>query len=325
MYIGYILRSTLILIKVSEILASDSLDKMYNGFDIVLSNGFGYNLIYTEEAKSWIEKLARIMELKKSYKIDNKYKKIIIFRMGKNKTNFSDRIKSLLDEETIFPCSGWVIENFISLQYFSHKSVKYMICDIGEEANNNLEFIRMQSFLKPIYKQAILNGGLPIHAGLIEKEGKSVILGASSGIGKSTCCSRIKYPWNAICDDLIVVLLDNKIYKTHPFPTWSNYIWGRSKRTWNVQKSLFLSAIFLLEQSTEDKIILLKPGEAALKITNLAAQIYSSYWEYTTEEEKKELKTKIFSNAWDLTTTIPSYTLRCSLHGEFWKEIEKVV
>jgi hypothetical protein len=43
------------------------------------------------------------------------------------------------------------------------------------------------------------------------------------------------------------------------------------------------------------------------------------------KEEITTCRTKIFSNAWDITSSVPCYILRHSLHGEFWKEIEKVL
>jgi SynChlorMet cassette protein ScmC len=83
--------------------------------------------------------------------------------------------------------------------------------------------------LDPIFMQVIDTGALPLHAGLVEREGRGALLAGPSGIGKSTCCAKIPAPWNAHSDDETIVLRDSiGRFVAHPFPTWSDNFHNRA-------------------------------------------------------------------------------------------------
>jgi SynChlorMet cassette protein ScmC len=184
----------------------------------------------------------------------------------------------------------------------------------------------MRLSLYPIYERALNSGGLPFHAGVVERDGKGVLLAAPKNIGKSTCCRRIPRPWNALCDEETLIVQDaQRQYLAHPFPTWSDYLTRGSNRTWNVQRYIPLAAIFFLEQAEADKVIPLGQGEAAALMNQSAMQVCVRNWMNLDGEKMRAFRKKLFDNACELTWAIPIFKLRVSLTGRFWEEMEKVL
>lgn len=184
----------------------------------------------------------------------------------------------------------------------------------------------MRYSLYPIYQKAQDLGGLPFHAGLVESDGKGVLLAASRNIGKSTCCRRIPNPWDVLCDEeALVMRTDQEQYVAHPFPTWSDYLMKRSERTWDVQRYVPLSAIFFLERGETDEAIPIGQGEAAVQINNSVTQVLLRTHHYLDREEVKVSRKKLFDNGCDLAGAVPAFKLRVSLKGRFWEEIEEVL
>jgi SynChlorMet cassette protein ScmC len=117
----------------------------------------------------------------------------------------------------------------------------------------------------------------------------------------------------------------HKQSRAHPFPTWSNYLWKLSDTTWNVQQHLPLSAIFFLEQATTDEVMPIGRAQASVRITESATQIYQATLSNLVSEEGRATKERIFENASALAGTIPAFTLRVSIEGRFWEEMERVL
>jgi SynChlorMet cassette protein ScmC len=99
----------------------------------------------------------------------------------------------------------------------------------------------------------------------------------------------------------------------------------RSKRTWNVQRCIPLSAIFFLEQAENDEVVAMGNGEAAVSISNSIKQVLLRTQYYMDREEVKSSRLKLFDNACELARKIPAYRLRITKSGRFWEEIEKVL
>ena len=171
------------------------------------------------------------------------------------------------NEDTKFkdlPREGWKFYVLKSLHLLSNRNVPDVICKIGDEDGFEMDIIRMCQSLHPIYQGVQASGGLPFHAGLVEWNSHGVLLAAPGNTEKSTCCSRLPHPWHALCDDEALIVHDEhkKRYLAHPFPTWSDYIFQRSERTWDVQRHVPLSAIFFLEQSETDEVVRIGEGQA---------------------------------------------------------------
>ena len=167
---------------------------------------------------------------------------------------------------------------------------------------------------------------MPFHAALVQHSGVGILLAASGNTGKSTCCRRLRSPWQTLCDDeALIVRDDQQRYMAHPFPTWSNYLWRRSRQTWNVEKHVPLLAIFFLEQGEADAVYTMGGGQAAVSVTQSALQAYPPNWRELDVYERRAFRKKLFENACELVKSVPTYKLRVSLTGRFWDEIEAVL
>lgn len=210
-----------------------------------------------------------------------------------------------------------------TLRIWCHNRIPDVVCEVLFNNGAKIDFINMWFALHPIYQRSICKGGLPFHAGLAVLDGQGVLLAASGDTGKSTCCLRLPDHWQPLCDDeILVVVGQQKKYRVHPFPTWSDYLWKQSEKTWNVQYSVPLAGIFFLEQSENDKVAPIGSGEAALLISESAMQICEKFFRYTGEEEQRKFRKTLFNNACKMAKQIPAYRLGVSLHGKFWEKME---
>jgi SynChlorMet cassette protein ScmC len=213
-----------------------------------------------------------------------------------------------------------------TFRIWCHNSIPDAECEVLFKNGAKFDFINMWFSLHPIYQRSISKGGLPFHAGLAELGGRGALLAASSDTGKSTCCRRLPEHWQPLCDDEALIVLDkNKIFRAHPFPTWSDYIWRESEKTWNIQSSVPLSGIFFLKQSEIDEVAPIGEGEAALLISESAMQICEKFWRNASEEEQRKFRRKLFNNACKMTKQIPAYRLGVSRNGRFWEKMEEVL
>ena len=108
-------------------------------------------------------------------------------------------------------------------------------------------------------------------------------------------------------------------------PTWSEYLWNRSQKTWDVQYSVPLSGIFFIKQAEKDDICSLGKGETAALISESTEQVYRKYWRNYKKEEIIKLRNDIFNNACKMARTIPAFRLNVRLEGRFWEKIEEVI
>jgi len=204
--------------------------------------------------------------------------------------------------------------------------VQDVICEIENERNPELDIVRMWTSLYIIYLQVQESGGLPLHAALVERDGKGILLVGPGGSGKSTLCRRLPRPWCALSDDQALIVRDaRKRYLAHPIPTWSDYLWQRSERRCNVEHHVLLAAIFFIKQAGCDKVIPIGEGEAAAFINYSSTEVSRPIWCDLDVEEKWTVKMKIFGNACKLARAVPAYILHAGLNSQFWDEMEKVL
>ncbi len=184
----------------------------------------------------------------------------------------------------------------------------------------------MWTALAPIYCQAIRSGALPLHAGMLERDGAAVLLVGPGGIGKSTCCRRAPAPWKSPCDDEVLILANREGgFLVHPMPTWSDHLYTGSKNTWDVQSYFHLSAIFFLVSAPEDLVYSVGQGQATILLMEFAKQVTKKNFSNMSWPEQKGIKPRLFETACKIARTIPAFTLHCSLTGRFWEEIERVL
>jgi SynChlorMet cassette protein ScmC len=295
------------------------------GFSIKLANGQGWHLVATEGVSSWVEKLASIMKLKTCE--PNGYPKLIFIKRVSVKGGLEE-LTCMVKQKTItdIPVNDWKAHSLGDLRLWSHHDVPDVICEIGPGEDHELEIIRMWESLHPIYQRVQGTGGLPIHAALIERNGIGVLIAAPGNRGKSTCCHRLPPSWRALCDDeTLIVRDDNRKYFVHPFPTWSDYLYQRSERTWNVQQHFPLSAIFFLEQSEIDEAVPIGQGQAATLINKSAAEVCRRSWWNLDRSQEMAFRKELFHNACELAKEIRAYELRATLNGRFWEKMEGVL
>jgi SynChlorMet cassette protein ScmC len=280
---------------------------MEKGHCLELAEGCGWNIVPSEEAVSWVRQFAGIMQLDE--RLDERYPNLFIARKHDPNCSSATRVRSSRH-----------------VRFHLHDTGRDITCDIGEFEDQEKEFLKMWEILLPIYGDVKQSGGMPIHSALVHKNGKGVLLAATGGTGKSTCCRRIPAPWRALCDDESLVRRDAQNgYVVHPFPTWSEYIWKRSSPVWNVREAVPLVGIFFLQQSEKDEAIPIGHGEAALMIYALAGQTCWCCRVIQEQEENRASNVKSLDSAAELVRAVPSFKLKLSLGGCFWEEIEKVL
>jgi SynChlorMet cassette protein ScmC len=221
-----------------------------------------------------------------------------------------------------FPGDGWQPRDLRSVKFWYREGRLDVVAQIGRDRIHEMDIIRMWTSLYPVYLRVQDSGGLPVHAALVEREGKGILLAGPGNSGKSTACCRLAPPWHTLSDDQALVVRSNrKGYLVHPLPTWSDYIHRRTRGTWAVERFVPLAAVFFLEQAGADQAVPLGRERAAALFYRRSAEVWHSLWARQ-PEEANSLKRRTFDNACQVALHIPAYTLRVSLAGRFWEKIE---
>jgi SynChlorMet cassette protein ScmC len=294
------------------------------GYKLTLGSGYSWFLSGSAEIVPWIEKFARIMELKQCR--PGGYPRITFTAMQQRSKKGDYRTVPLPSILKNITENGWLCYDNNTVRIWHHEHIPDVLCEIKNFDIHEIEIINMWNSLQPIYQRAQKKGGLPLHAALVKVERQGILFAAAGNTGKTTCCSRLPDYLKPLCDDETLIVRDSrKNYHAHPFPSWSDYLWDRHKNTWNVQHSVPLSAIFFLEQSEADKVIPVHMAQSTVLINESAKQVCQKFWRRLDGEEKRKLTEQVFNNACEMAKTIPAYILRVSLSGRFWEEIEKVL
>ena len=256
------------------------------------------------------------MQIEKVYSENNR----IMYFYEKN----ADRLQK---ELSFLQFQGWIKLYDTHFQIFFHPRLHHVICEYDAEQKKSYSYALMSIITHTIHWASICRGGLPIHGCLIEHHGKGIILAGRSGVGKSTSSRRVSFPWQARCDDeILVVSAPGGRYLAHPFPTWMDYLSGRAENTWKVENAVPLAGLFFLEQSPKDEFSPLGGAEAAVAATNSAAQIMLFHCLCNSKPgQVRELRRTVFNNACELVTKVPAFRLRVSLTGRFWEQIESAL
>ena len=201
-----------------------------------------------------------------------------------------------------------------------------MICDLGNEGVLSIELNKMWQALYPFYLHSLDSGGLPLHATFVELNGKGFAIAAPGGTGKSTCSTRIPPPWRSISDDEILVVCDaSGNYHAHPLPTWNNFLGKGDQRRWKTERAAPLGGIFFLDKAPEDAAEPLERARAAVLLYDAAMYKYRFAMAGAAQEEIRAERGALFGSTCDAAQRIASFTLRVSLHGKFWEEMENVL
>ncbi|NQT29981.1 MAG: SynChlorMet cassette protein ScmC [Candidatus Saganbacteria bacterium] len=287
-----------------------------------LANGQSFNLVAYDETIPWLNFFAQILELKEGQ--TNSSPQIIF--LDEEKTEDSSSFCSSYN----FPINDWEFQGARLLKSWTNSKsgdvifaikTKDLPSDTSKTSTSRSVSYMLRS-LQYVSSLVLQSGGMPFHCGLLEKDGKAVLVSAPGSTGKSTCCRRIPAPWTAHGDDASIIVHTSEAgYRVHPFPTWSDYLMRQSSKTWKTESHFPLRAIFFLEQADEDECIPIWSGQAALLINHQITQV--SHPIHPQNEEQKIIFQKLkFKNACALAKKIPCFILRVNISGKFWEKIE---
>lgn len=297
-------------------------------FLLKLGDGSGWVMRAAPGTRSWVEKFATIMKLK-THEQDRHHEWPRMFFLLRHPVKDGHvELANLigLNTKQDLPKSGWKAHDLRSLRVWSHRHTPDIVCELDNEGSHELDIIRMWTVLYVIYLRVQQSGGFPLHAALVERDGKGVLLVGSGGSGKSTLCRRFPRPWYVLSDDQALIVRDGrKRYLAHPLPTWSDCLWQRSQRRWNVEHCVPLAAIFFIEQAKSEEVVPIGEAETAVFINRSSTDVCRPLWWNLSNGEGRKLKKKNFGNACQLARAIPAYILHISLTGRFWNEMEKVL
>ena len=291
-----------------------------------LANGQEWQFVSTKETEDWLNRLTSIMELTPCK--DTKGSKLI-FACGESSQNKINEI--LLSLDSSFGLDSWKCRDIKFLRFWHSDFIRDVVCEFkfpyadSSGVIDTMNVWRMYHVMRPIYERVKGYGGVPIHAALVEIHNYGVLISASGGTGKSTCCTRIQQPWRAICDDESLVLLDKQSqYMVHPIPTWGSLL-EQDSNSWDVQRAFPLRAIFFLERSEFDEVAPIGQGQASVLINDAVSWIWFRSLKNTDRQEKIKLSKEIFDNSCRIARSLPTFMLRASLTGKFWKVMEKAL
>ena len=277
------------------------------------------------QTREWLAKFARILELGHATvtpAVNVGFVKAPTRRRGS--PDFVRVISQLKEDHT--SRLGWKYDDFGLVRLWSHLERNDLICELLPVIGYPREVLQMWYAMHAVYRELCRRGGLPLHCGLLERDGRGVLLLAGEGTGKSTCCRRIQPPWKALSDDLVIVVPAGEGgYQVHPLPTWSDHIIGDWDRTWNVEQGLPLAGLFFLEQGNRDEALPIGQGRASVASSKSASYVCTRDWVIRDAEQARTLRKTLFRNAAALTRNVPAWILKASLTGQLWLEIEKAL
>ncbi len=273
-----------------------------NCYRLRLANGLSWQLATTDQSEAWIAEVAAAMRLKRC-----------------------EPFFLLRDDEECVPNSTAGRKNLIRHRALTMKpldNTTYLITSVKSERRRPLNVERVWGCFFPFYDRLLESGGLPIHAALVRKGDRCVALAAKGKTGKSTCYRRIPEPWHGICDEEVVAVpVEGSGYRAHPFPTWSDLVQRGLRKSWNVESSFPLSAIYLLEQGDKDKVTPLGQIEAVVHLCRRVREKCPFHEWGLASHQERSVRLKIFENAQNLARSLPVYRLSVSLEGRFWEKI----
>jgi SynChlorMet cassette protein ScmC len=201
--------------------------------------------------------------------------------------------------------------------------VQFMTKHVADGDERVLELMHLS---QAALDHAHSNSAMLLHGALVELEGCSVLLAGPGGVGKSTACARLPAPWRTVCDDSTLVVCDrDNVHWAHPWPTWSDFLYGGAGGSWDVQTPVRLTAIFFLEQAAADHAESCGEAKAVCLLLEAAEQGSRLSLRGKSKTESRAQNLKRFEIICKLAKRIPCYSLSLSKSAPFWHEIERVL
>lgn len=190
-----------------------------------------------------------------------------------------------------------------------------------------IRYIDMSAALRIVFRLCLSSGsGCSLHAASAALDGTGVIITASGHTGKSTCHDRFPAPWKPLADDAVLAVRNPAGgFSIQPMPTWSDYLRKKKNSTFETGTAYPLKALFFLEQDETDAVKPVTPAVAAGILHRLSREAWAGFLGRLGKDEKKRLDRALFDISCTIANAAPGFILQATLHGEFWKEIEKVL
>lgn len=290
-------------------------------YSFSLSDGQSWGIHPAEEAREWADGFARLLSLAPSQADPDCMIRFERFPHGGAAGNGG----LALPPRGCFG-GGWRVGIFPHLEVWRHETLRESVCRLHRTDNPSRVREQMRHALMPLYESTVRRGGLPLHAALVERDGRGVLLVGRSGVGKSTACLRLPRKWTVLGDDLALAVrrLEGG-FAVHPLPTWSRVGIGSDGDAWNISRGVDLSAVFFLAQAGVDEAEPAGRAAAAVILAHAAETIFNSVRTTAHAFGTLPLKGEIFTNAAAMASAVPSYSLRLSLTGRFWERIEAIL
>jgi len=223
------------------------------------------------------------------------------------------------------PRGGWKARIAGDVRCWYHPVCSDALCEIPTDMTPSVLYPSLNLCMAPLYRHAVREGGFPVHGALVEQEGRGYLLSGPSQQGKSTCCRRLPSSWTVLCDEQVLVLrgVDGG-FLAHPLPTWNNFLGKGDQKSWEVATAVPLAGIFFLSKAADDAAAPLERAQAAILLYDAAMYKYRFAMAGAAHGEIRVERAALFGSTCDAAQQIPSFTLRASLHGRFWEEMEKV-
>jgi SynChlorMet cassette protein ScmC len=287
-----------------------------------------WHLVGTKGTEEWLAKFARILELDPWSPTQAKSRparKLFFLNSQDSSPDSTQNFLSLAAAAGLGQ-EGWTGQWTNPTMMWTHPDSQDIVLELRFLDHDGLAVENMSKSCHALFLPILTDGGLILHAALIERNGRGIALVASGGVGKSTCARRIPAPWKALCDDTCLVLPNGRgSFQAHPFATWSDYLWKRSQGTWKVESHVPLQAVFFLKHAQEDNAQPLGQGESSIYLSRSSHEILSGFLQSMDHNRARLLRQRIFANACALRQTVPAYWLEVGLDGPFWTEIEKAL
>ena len=290
------------------------------GWVLDLGDGLAWKCVCAAGAAGFLAEFARILQLTVGIGRD---RPVLGFAVGQQESAAILR-RIAFRAPGIPPPDQWTVQRIPNILVYRNPLTEDLVCEIGAESAGD-RHLKMSSILDALYGSIQKKGGFPMHAALIVRRSAGILVGASGGTGKSTCCRRLPSGWKALADDAVLIMRRCRGgFAAQPLPTWSEYLIGRpSGRTWPVSRKVPVRAVFFLERADADQAVLLGQGAAAVRIHRLAGQLCTHGWHGLASAEMRRHSRELFQSAGDLALAVPCFVLRATLTGRFWLAIEQ--
>ena len=294
-------------------------------YSLTLGDGSSWGLWADKELDGWINELGTILSVSEKSVLSPEHS--ICFHsycseeLTPNRENIERELCSKWDEVCFYEnppvhllTDRMMQENIVTVSTsFLHLPEMY--------------YLNMSKAMLPFFLHSFNNGGVPLHAALVEYDGAGILIAATGDTGKTTCCRRLPGKrWKAHSDDLSLLIRNQEGgLVAHPMPTWSDYmIRGETGNKWGFEKKMPIKAIFLLEQSSVDAVTRLPKLNSTVQLMKSVRQI-CVLDSISSPHLIRKINSSILKNVTEIAEEIPVYTLEATLDGKFWEAIAEVL